>query len=345
MAALPFRRVGSAWSAISRFQGTIKDLKMLTPAEKSISSWAKRVRSYTDVPEAFRDFFRALPDVGSDFPYTLLMPAYRVGFLRRTKPKLVCSLGDDLYVLEQDEGQLICTCFPIAYISAIEVGRILLRAWVNLRGITREGLPACVAFEFNAVSLNLFDPILKQFRGYTEEMAGGDVEQERAKFKYLLNLNFKFMNYGRFTILAGERVTYTLLQPEISQEVVRLLGRVFFRSVSAAHLSILTDRELILIRDSEGHTWRSGIKYGSVWHYLPLNRIRGVSLTQIADDKLRLSIHLPYNERVSALFAAENAHGVKLLINYLEVCCPALEVHGTDDWTGAAPSCSVAGLL
>jgi hypothetical protein len=318
---------------------------MLTPAEKSISSWVKRVRSYTDVPEAFRDFFRVLPDMGSGFPYTLLMPAYRVGFLRRTKPKLVCSVGDDLYVLEQDEGELICTCFPIAHISNIEVGRILLRAWVNLRGITHEGRPAFAAFEFNAVSLHLFDPILKKFRGHTEEAAAGDVEQERAKFNYLLNLNFKFMNYGRLTILPGERVTYTLLQPEIGQEVVQLLGKVFFRSISAAHLSILTDRELILIRDGESHAWHSGIKYGSVWHYLPLNRIRGVSLTQIGDGRLRLSIHLPQNERVSALFAAENAHGVKLLINYLEVWCPALEVYGTDDWTGAAPSRSVAGLL
>jgi hypothetical protein len=313
---------------------------MLTPAEKSMLSWAKRVRSYADVPDAFRDFFQALPNVESDFPYTLLMPAYRVGFLRRTKPKLVCSLGDDLYVLEQDNDELICTCYPIAHISTIEVGQILLKAWVNLRGVTREGRPASVAFEFNAVSLKLFDPILKQFRGHTEEAAGGDLEQERAKFSYLLNLNFKFMNYGRFTILPGERVTYTLLQPEIGQEAARRLGRVFFRSVSPAHLSILTDRELIFIRDGESRAWRYGIKYGSVWHYLPLNRITGVSLTKRADDNLWLSIHLAQNERVSALFASGNAHGVKLLINYLEAWCPGLEVHGagTDDWAGAAPA-------
>jgi hypothetical protein len=313
---------------------------MLTPAEKSMLSWAKRVRSYADVPDAFRDFFQALPNVESDFPYTLLMPAYRVGFLRRTKPKLVCSLGDDLYVLERDNDELTCTCYPIAHISTIEVGQILLKAWVNLRGVTREGRPASAAFEFNAVSLKLFDPILKQFRGHTEEAAGGDLEQERAKFNYLLNLNFKFMNYGRFTILPGERVTYTLLQPEIGREAARPLGRVFFRSVSAAHLSILTDRELIFIRDGDSRAWRYGIKYGSVWHYLPLNRITGVSLTKRADDNLWLSIHLPQNDRVSALFAAENAHGVKLLINYLEAWCPGLEVHGagTDDWAGAAPA-------
>jgi hypothetical protein len=313
---------------------------MLTPAEKSMLSWAKRVRSYADVPDAFRDFFQALPNVESDFPYTLLMPAYRVGFLRRTKPKLVCSLGDDLYVLERDNDELICTCYPIAHISTIEVGQILLKAWVNLRGVTREGRPASAAFEFNAVSLKLFDPILKQFRGHTEEAAGGDLEQERAKFSYLLNLNFKFMNYGRFTILPGERVTYTLLQPEIGQETTRPLRRVFFHSVSPAHLSILTDRELIFIRDGESHAWRYAINYGSVWHYLPLNRIMGVSLTKRADDNLWLSIHLAQNDRVSALFASGNVHGVKLLINYLEAWCPGLEVHGagTDDRAGAAPA-------
>jgi hypothetical protein len=325
---------------------TEKDLGMLTPAEETMSSWAKRVWSYANVPDAFRDFFQALPNVASDFPYTLLMPAYRVGFLRRTKPKLVCSLGDDLYVLEQDHDGLMCTCYPMAQIRTIEVGRILLRAWVNLRGVTREGRPASVAFEFNAVGLNLFDPILKQFRGYAERAAVGDLEQERAKFNYLLNLNFKFMNYGRFTILPGERVTYTLLQPEIGQEVARLLGRRFFRGLSAAHLSILTDKELIFIRDGDSRTWGYGVKYGSVWHYLPLNRIRGVSLTRRADNNLWLSIHLPQNDWVSVLFAAENAHGVKLLINYLEACCPGLEIHGaaTDDQPGALPSHPLARL-
>ena len=319
---------------------------MLTPAEKSLSSWAKRVWSCADVPETFRDFFQTLPNVETDFPYTLLMPAYRVGFLRRAKPKLVCSLGDDLYVLEQDNGELIYTCYPIAHISTIEVGRILLKAWVNLRGVTREGQPASAAFEFNAVGLNLFDPILKQFRGYAEGAAAGDLEQERVKFNYLLNLNFKFMNYGRFTILPGEQVTYTLLQPEIGQEVARLLGRGFFRSLSAAHLSILTDKELIFIRDGDSRAWGYGVKYGSVWHYLPLNRITGVSLAERADSNLWLSIHLPQNDRVSVLFAAGNAHGVKLLINYLEACCPGLEVHGagTDDWIDTAPSHPLARL-
>jgi hypothetical protein len=313
---------------------------MLTPAEEAMLSWAKRVRSYADVPDGFRDFFQTLPNVGLDFPYTLLMPAYRLGFLRRTKPKLVCSLGDDLYVLERGNDELICTCYPIAHISTIEVGQILLKAWVNLRGVTREGRPASAAFEFSAVSLKLFDPILKQFRGNTEEAAGADLEQERAKFNYLLNLNFKFMNYGRFTILPGERVTYTLLQPEIGQEAARPLRRMFFHSVSPAHLSILTDRELIFIRDGETRAWRYAINYGSVWHYLPLNRITGVSLTRRTDGNLWLSIHLPQNEQVDALFAAENAHGVKLLVDYLAACCPGLEVHGagTDAWAGAAPA-------
>jgi hypothetical protein len=292
---------------------------MLTPAQESMLSWARRIVSFDEVPEVYKDFFKTLPDNGDEFPYTVLTPSYRVGFLRRTNPKLVCSSEEKIYVLERRGDELACTCYPLEDISCVEVGSILLKSWIKIRGVTSDGALTSTWFECSLVTTRLFDPLVRKVRGAANNFEDKDRHQELAKFNYLANLNFKFMNYARQSIMPGEKVIDTLLQPEIHVQVFRLLGRSFVRITCPAHISVLTDQELIIIRDEEdGLAWREGIRYGGIWDYIPLKKIMRISLAEREDDTLCLSIHLPQDDHIDCLFSTSNRHAVELFLSHLE---------------------------
>jgi hypothetical protein len=108
------------------------------------------------------------------------------------------------------------------------------------------------------------------------------------------------MNYAKRSLLGGEKVIHTIFQPEIRASVWTGLGRTFYRTISPTHMSILTDQELIMIRENER---RGGDdKYGGIWDYIPLNKIVGISLHEKDDHLLVLSIQLPNGESLEYLF-------------------------------------------
>jgi hypothetical protein len=285
---------------------------MQTAARQTMQSWARRIASDQEVPQGFQDFFKTLPVRQGEFPYTLLTPSPgRWGLLSRSRPRLVCLLDSKLYALSRAGQQVVCTCYALPDISYIEFGSILLKAWLKIQGMSEAGVLASDRFEFNAVTTHLFSPILKQARGEVNAAAGQDRERELAKFSYLMDLNFKFMNYARSSLLPGEQVVSTILQPEIRRQVLRLPGKTLFRTLATAHLFILTDRELITICDEDSWTGRQGIRYGGIWTFIPLNKIRHVSLAEADEDTLCLSLHLPHDDRLDALFASSNRQAVE----------------------------------
>ena len=110
----------------------------------------------------------------------------------------------------------------------------------------------------------------------------------------------------------------TLLQPDIYAQMPAFLAR-FSKLVSPVHLSILTDQELITIKDDE-HTRRidKNMRHGGIWNYIPLNKITSVSLTEKNARLLVLSIRLPENERVDSLFPVSNRPQVDAFVDQLK---------------------------
>ena len=292
-------------------------------AEQTRASWAKSVTFYDQVPEAFKDFFKTLLGNTSTWPYTVLMPTYE-GFMRRENGRLICNLGDKIYVMERARNKTTCTCYPIEDISYVEEGVVLLYAWVKISGIASDGVPSSSTLKFNAVTDYLLAPIIEKIRPATGDLGDAGRNLELAKFDYLVRLNFKFMSYGRHSILPGEKVIHTILQPEIREKIFTVLGKSFFRTVSTAHISILTDRELILIRDEEQSRWSREARYGGTRSYIPLNKITSVSLTRNERDLLDLSIHLPGNDQIGSLFSTSNERELDLFLNQLESVAPGV---------------------
>ena len=93
-------------------------------------------------------------------------------------------------------------------------------------------------------------------------------------------------------MVRGEKILQSILQPKIRRQVFDLFGYKFHRTVGLAHLTILTDKEIIFIRDDEDTTEVRGERYGGVWQYIPLQKIQDVKLTASGNKLLTLTLTL-----------------------------------------------------
>jgi len=295
-------------------------LSLITADEQTRKSWARSLKSYDEVPDVYRDFLKTLP--GGALPYMILTPSYE-GFMSPTSERLLCSFSDSVFIAEKQRDKVASTCFPFEDINYVEVGTILLKAWIKISGVAGSGVLTSSTLKFNSVTDYVFDPLLKGIRPAAPDTGDADLRSERSKFEYLQKLNFKFMNYARRSILPGEKVLQTILQPAIRVQIFKVFGLPFSRTISPAHITILTDKELIIIQD-EATKLRMGknAEYGGIWKYIPLNRIASASLAQREDNLLALSIHLCADDRIETLFAASNEHELRLFLERLEGLLP-----------------------
>jgi hypothetical protein len=274
-------------------------LTNLVDNEPTKWSWAVHIKSYADVPEVYKAFFKSFLAVGQAFPYTVLTPSFE-RFIHRTTEKLICDTGSEINILERRGDIFEATCYPVEGISYVEVRTILLDSSIKVSGFTKPGNPASTTFRFNSVTDYLFTPILETIRQASVGSKGQVQDSELEKFDRWARLNFKFMNYARRSLLGGEKVIHTLLQPEIRARELTFLGMRFYRVVSPAHVSILTDRELIMIREEKLHS--GAARYGGIWDYIPLRKIVSLSLEEKKDHLLELSIQMPAGEHLEYLF-------------------------------------------
>ncbi len=157
---------------------------------------------------------------------------------------------------------------------------ILLCSWFTISG-TIDGSPARATVEFNTVDEWRFSPILETIRREINRMdPGGDeppLPGEWAKFDGLAMTNYKYMMYGKKSLLSGETVRRFVYQPRVSSRVLKFFPRL----LTPAHMAILTDKEMILMRDDRK------INYGGIWNFLPLGKIN--KMTTETDPKTGLT--------------------------------------------------------
>ena len=270
-------------------------------AEQTKASWARPIESPAALPAAYRGFLEPLLAGGGAFPYTVLTPSYQ-GFLHRATEKLVCDLDDEICILERHGGTCEAHHYPLEGISYVEVRTFLLDSSIKISGVTGHGLAASTSFKFNAVTDYLFTPILHRIRLASHGPSDADLGSESEKFDDWVSLNYKFMNFAKRSLLAGDRVIQAILQPEIRTRALTLLGKTLYRLVSPTHMCILTDRELITVREEDRRS--ADDKYGGIWNYIPLGKIVDLSLSQRDGHLFELSIQLPDGAPLGYLYQA-----------------------------------------
>lgn len=272
-------------------------LPWLSANEQTKFSWAKQVECLEDVPEIFKGAFEYLVDEGGALPYAVLTPRFE-GFIRRENQKLVYILDHKVSILEDAKEGLLETCYDLWDIHYLEVGRILLKAWIKIVGVAADRLQVSSKLKFNTVTAYMFAPIIENIRTNGVGSYQADVSLGTGVLDNLGQENFKLKNFAREGLLPGEQVIEVLLQPEVKRNLFSISGRSLYRGTSPAHVSILTDRELILIRDGDGGRWGRGDRRGGVWNYIPLGRIASVSISTRPDDLLVNSISLAGGDQI-----------------------------------------------
>ncbi len=254
------------------------------------------------MPDIYKDFSDdLLPENNEPFPYMVLAPA-KGGFFRKYIDKLIFELNDSIYIIKRRGYQTKAKKFPLDSICYIEVGAILLYSWIKINGLTENGVSRTATVEYNSVERKLLEPIINTIRGISNDVCSADLIHEKAKFDYLEPLNFKFRYFARISLLIGESVIQSILQPEFKYQEEGKIGWLFSQSVSTAHLTIVTDKELILIRDIEKSKYEKGVTYGGIWQYIPISNIEAVSIKEKTDDILILTLHLSNQSDLERLF-------------------------------------------
>jgi len=290
--------LGMSWNRVRNLLMT-EFPKFLNPADLTRSSWAKSIKSYADVPDVYKIFFDSFLVEGQAFPYTVLTPTYE-RFIHKTTEKLISDFGHDIYVLERNGNTFETQCYPVDGISYVEIRTALLASSFTICGITGQGEHASSTLKFNSVTDYLFTPILKRVRLVPEDSKNVAQSTELEKFNHLADVNFKFMNLAKHSLLEGEKVIQFILQPEIQESVLTFLKKTYYRTISPTHMSILTDRELIVIQEDVAR--RKEDRYGGIWDYIPLNKIKSLSLSEKADNLLVLTVQLSENTGFEFLF-------------------------------------------
>jgi len=317
---------------------TVEGMALMGAAEQTRLSWAQPVRSVEEIPQAYRGYLRDhLPDLAACLP-AVLTPTFR-GFLRRENEKLVFIHAENLYILEQTATGLLPVILPILEINSIEVGTILLKAWLRINGLI-DGRLTSLTLKYNTVTQFLFDPLVAHLRctlsgaersreafalsgAERSRRAKADLYQERLKFDPLREHHFKFRSYARRSLLESEHVIDYLMQTEMRAPRLSVWGHAMtMRTIETAHLCILTDRELIVIRDDPASLQSCNeTRYGGVWDYLPLSRVQSAALEERADG-LALTLRLPGDDRFEVMFSSASRLEVERLCAQLQAGLP-----------------------
>ena len=284
-------------------EGSRTHSPVLTGARQTMSTWSRVIESVDKAPDAFQGFFKTLPDNGHPFPYSVLAPPF-VRFLHRPPEKMICDVDDTWHVLERSGSQFVVKSYPLQSICDIEMGRILLHSWITISGASVDGTATSSTIEFNTATARYYAYFQHQFRSTSEVVEDAALETEQKKFDYMATINYKFMNYARSSLTGREKVLHSVWQPEMRERSLPLFGWLFYRTITTAHLLILTDKEVILVRDDERSHLNRGIRYGGARRFIPLRSILSTSLTEQDNELLTFSLHLCQDRQLEYLFAA-----------------------------------------
>ena len=251
-----------------------------TGARQTMSSWAHVVETFDALPVIYQEpFKRSVGNLGV-FPYVVLAPAIAVLGNKRSTEKVLIKTGESLSILEHSGHAIQAVTFSVSAVDRVEYGNILIYSWITLRGVNAEGSPCASTIEFNTSSLRHILPFILCLRPAPLDSDQNTLALERSKFDYLETETYKFMSFARESLVQGERVIRAIWQPLLSRPATQLMFLPFKRKIALAHLVILTDKELILIRDDPRSKEKRGIRYGGVWEYIPISKITSISIAE-----------------------------------------------------------------
>ncbi|NNM67802.1 MAG: hypothetical protein HKM06_07320 [Spirochaetales bacterium] len=235
-----------------------------TSSVQTMKAWARRPESPSELPAMFQKAFLDEP-----FPLDpVFLPGETSGSERfvAIPARLAGFYADHLAVWEESGGALQKTVVPFSKIRWTQRGVMLLSSWLDVVSEV-----SSVRLSFASVNEELMDPFLARLR----EASAPSGQQEKSVWESgrqaldrIGDLHFKFMSYGRRLLRPGDRVL------EVAYQQSRKLG---WRKIATPFLVVLTDKELLLIRDPERLRRGRHGSYGAVFTFVPRTQITAIT--------------------------------------------------------------------
>lgn len=278
---------------------------LMTGARQTMTAWSKVLESREEIPAIYQELFSKHFSERAPFPRVIWMPA-----LNRTSgwttEKLICDTPDVLYIFEKNDKQVNALSYAYDDVYSVEDGNILLDAWLMVSGKTQDGEKRVATLTFNMTSKRYLEGILHKLRRFPQEVDADAFVAQKDRFNSLANRNFKFMNFGRESLLPGETVHGFVFQPGIKNPFFTIFGMTLYKPASLAHMVVSTDRELILIQETGSDKELSPARYGGIWQYIPLRCVDSVTVDETADDRVKLLIRYQPGTLIEKVFDRSN---------------------------------------
>lgn len=236
--------------------------------------WPRKIGSFQQIPVEFRDAFPAY----SSFPYVIFLPGESDGYVESRARQMVVMTDDELVVMSQETFRkpVHVVHYALESITHLNYGSLLLHSWLTINGPTKTTVP------FHSVADHLFRPILQKVADKTgldvsENESEYDRQKELAKLAYIRQANLKFFNAVNKYAGDDRTIVETAYQPQTLLSSVRMFTLPVYEKHLTAHLAVLTETALILVKESQSVKKSTDAVYGELVTYIPLRKIRHIA--------------------------------------------------------------------
>ena len=264
---------------------------------ETMKTWPIIINADSEIPEYFREVFAEALEVTDAFPHTVLLP------VSKKMHQMLSIVRNCIYIFEKTESVKTYIVNKSNF-NYLETGKVLLNSWININLIDIPNTH--LKIKYNTTCEAMFSPIIRKIRSfYINEGAMGLAAEEGAPlmnvetFESIRSQNYKLANYAEECIMPNEEVKSFLYQPVV-------LGKTLFpwsKIVLYPHLSILTDKEFIFIKDGSVKS-KDMVRnpHGGIWYYIPLHRIVEIQMGAFEENRVEMEVFLKGNEVIEFVY-------------------------------------------
>jgi hypothetical protein len=286
-----------------------KDKPKMTGSVQTMLTWTRVALSEDEIPSEYLPYFNKLTFDCEVFPYTLIAPPMKNRWYKPVE-RLITCIGDQLFVLEKQNKKISQQSMHLNPGIDLELGNSLLFSWITLRDLSTGARTRKIILTFNAATARHYEPLLRKIRPSIKADSTDQAQNPTSLQKALVSADFKFNHFAQESILPGEMVRDSLWQPAFKTPSFTLLGKNLFHIKTLAHMTILTQSELILLWDDERGLENRGVRYGGIRRFIPIKHIKHVSVNNPVNHASSLFLTLSDDSHVYRSFESNNQNAL-----------------------------------
>jgi hypothetical protein len=246
---------------------------------KTTDRWTKEINDFSTLPETLQiEINKILDRQDNNHPLAIKVPANE----DHESPETLLIIFDDIvYILENHDEYVETNSIQYSNINFVELRIILLDSYI----ILNDGIINKKIF-FNTSSDGFFHQLIEKIRNKQNPNDTFDLNYET--LNYLEEIDIKLYNYSKYALKFHHDIVDSVYQNES-------IGNAFGSSIT-----ILTDNELLFIKEPNKDKQPMDSLYGGQWLYIALDKIVDVSIeNDKAENKFSLVIYFKDNHNYS----------------------------------------------